>query len=56
MGSIKSWWPLSFTSGSTGHRAVTPLPSTPKLAETDFPLQGWGAISGGSFRSLGMLP
>ena len=30
-----------------------PLPSTPKLAETDFPLQSWGAIIGGSLRSLG---
>lgn len=53
MGSIKSWWPLNFTPGSTGHRAVTLPPSTPKLAETDFPLRVGGAISGGSFPSLG---
>lgn len=53
VGSIKSWWPLNFTPGSTSPRAVTLPPSTPKLAETDFPLRVGGAISGGSFPSLG---
>lgn len=52
MGSIKSWWPLNFTPGSTGHRAVTLPPSTPKLAETDFPLRVGG---GHQWRQLPLL-